>query len=350
MSSLAATQADGYWIPEDYYTTGAYKKKSISQFNGSKGHNQYLQRSVVRFELPFDGFCTKCDTIVGKGTRFNAHKAHVDDYFTSKIYEFTTKCRSCADCEFKIRTNPKERTFDYVVGIRKKIEEFDSPEAGTHGVIDTDFGPGIFEYRNGKVDAPSDESPGALHLLEKNARNHRKTLTEHQQMSSLLRLNTKLETDADANAALRSSFREDRKAKKRRLNDAAGRGIEMLEETDADASTAKMLMQKTYDKQAHQSERNNFKSLRASSIFGSESLTGMNRFEVKNHGTGKFNQGKKCEVQEYERKPHRIRKKETSAALKPKTASNNPSNNAAPYASALAALSMYGSDSESTDN
>jgi len=97
MSSLAATQADGYWIPEDYYTTGAYKKKSISQFNGSKGHNQYLQRSVVRFELPFDGFCTKCDTIVGKGTRFNAHKAHVDDYFTSKIYEFTTKCRSCAD-------------------------------------------------------------------------------------------------------------------------------------------------------------------------------------------------------------------------------------------------------------
>ncbi len=97
MSSLAATQADGYHIPEDYYTSGAYKKKSISQFNGSKGHNQYLQRSVVRFELPFDGFCTKCDTIVGKGTRFNAHKAHVDDYFSSRIYEFTTKCRSCAD-------------------------------------------------------------------------------------------------------------------------------------------------------------------------------------------------------------------------------------------------------------
>lgn len=81
MSSLAATQADGYYIPDEYYTSGAYKKKSISQFSGSKGHNQYLQRSVVRFELPFDGFCTKCDAIVGKGTRFNAHKAHVDDYF-----------------------------------------------------------------------------------------------------------------------------------------------------------------------------------------------------------------------------------------------------------------------------
>lgn len=97
MSSLAATQADGYHLPDEYYTSGAYKKKSISQFNGSKGHNQYLQRSVVRFELPFDGFCTKCSAIVGKGTRFNAHKAHIDDYFSSKIYEFTTKCRSCAD-------------------------------------------------------------------------------------------------------------------------------------------------------------------------------------------------------------------------------------------------------------
>ena len=56
-------------------------------------------------------FFTKCGAIVGKGTRFNAHKAHVDDYFTTKIYEFTTKCRSCANCEFKIRTNPKEQTF-----------------------------------------------------------------------------------------------------------------------------------------------------------------------------------------------------------------------------------------------
>jgi len=81
MSSLAATQADGMYIPPSYYENGAYKKKSISQHNhaGFRGHNQFLQRGVARFELPFDGFCTKCDAIVGKGTRFNAHKAHVGD-------------------------------------------------------------------------------------------------------------------------------------------------------------------------------------------------------------------------------------------------------------------------------
>lgn len=356
MSSLAATQADGYHIPDEYYTSGAYKKKSISQFNGSKGHNQYLQRSVVRFELPFNGVCTKCEAVVGKGTRFNAHKAHVDDYFSSKIYEFTTKCRSCADCEFKIRTNPKDGTFDYVVGIRKKIEEFNSTEAGTHGVIDTDFGPGIFEYRDGKIDAPSKESPEALHLLEKNARSHRKTLTEHEQMSSLLQLNTKLETDADANAALRSTFRKDRKAKKRRLKDAIsaglGRGIEMSEETDDDVFTAKRLMQTKYDMQAHQLERDSYKSLRASGIFGSKTLKGTKQIDSKMHETGKHSQKKRFQAHKIERKPHRIRKKDTRVAVKPKNPSNNCESNNASHVnvSALDALAAYGSDSDSNDD
>ncbi|KAL7493935.1 hypothetical protein ACHAWT_005332 [Skeletonema menzelii] len=352
MSSLAATQADGYHIPEEYYTSGAYKKKSISQFNGSKGHNQYLQRSVVRFELPFDGFCTQCDAIVGKGTRFNAHKAHVDDYFSSKIYEFTTKCRSCADCEFRIRTNPKERTFDYVVGIRKKIEEFNSVEAGTKGVIDTDFGPGIFEYSNGKIDAPSIDNPESLHLLEKNARGHRKTLTEHEQMRSLLQLNTKLETDADANAALRSTFRKDRKAKKRRLVDAAsaglGRGIEMADETDDDVFTAKRLMQKTaHDKQAHQLERDNFNGLRASGIFGSKAVKGTKRLDVKRYETGQNSHKKRSEAKKLlESKPYRIKKKATdaaTAAVKPTTAEIFNASSV----SALDALAAYGSESDS---
>eukprot|EP00540_Astrosyne_radiata_P016122 CAMPEP_0116853432 /NCGR_PEP_ID=MMETSP0418-20121206/17911_1 /TAXON_ID=1158023 /ORGANISM="Astrosyne radiata, Strain 13vi08-1A" /LENGTH=46 /DNA_ID= /DNA_START= /DNA_END= /DNA_ORIENTATION= len=46
MSSLAATQADGYYCQ--------YKKKSKNQFAGSKGHNQFSQKGVVRFELPYD--------------------------------------------------------------------------------------------------------------------------------------------------------------------------------------------------------------------------------------------------------------------------------------------------------
>jgi hypothetical protein len=276
MSSLAATQADGYYIPPSYYESGAYKKKSISQHAGSKGHNQFLTRSVCRFELPYDGFCTKCSAIVGKGTRFNAHKAHVGDYFTSKIYEFTTKCRACAACEFKIRTNPKDQSFDYVSGIRKKIEEFDSAEAGTHGVIDTDVGGGIYQFKNGKL-LGTDEGEGdvALHALEKSARGERKALTQREQMESLIRLNNKMGEDADANASLRALYRKERKAKKRRFEAAKnlglGRGISLDGETQQDVISARNAMdlrdQQRERTQASGSEKAKFRSIRSGSIF-----------------------------------------------------------------------------------
>ena len=81
MSSLAATQADGYYVPVEYFESGAYKKQSKNQFNSSSsssssknnknsnkkgsgggggqghGHNQWLQNGVVRFELPHRGRC-----------------------------------------------------------------------------------------------------------------------------------------------------------------------------------------------------------------------------------------------------------------------------------------------------
>lgn len=282
MSSLAATQADGMYIPNDYIESGAYKKKSLNQYNKSKGHNQFLQRNVCRFELPFDGFCTgaNCNDIVGKGTRFNAHKAHVDDYFTTKIYEFTTRCRKCGEVEFKIRTNPKERTFDYISGIRKKVEEFDSADAGTHGVIDTELGNGILQYKHGKLqgDDQTTAVSTSLNLLERNVAGHRKVQTEHEYMESLLELNSWKEEDADANANIRATFRKDRKAKKRRLKDASsmglGRGIELKGISADDADTAKyaMDMHKRHkiSDNAHQSEKDKFASVRSGSIFNQQ--------------------------------------------------------------------------------
>lgn len=58
MSSLAATQADGYYIPPEYLESGQYKKKTLNQFNSDyRGHNQFATNAVVRFEMPYDGFC-----------------------------------------------------------------------------------------------------------------------------------------------------------------------------------------------------------------------------------------------------------------------------------------------------
>jgi len=208
----------------------------------------------------------------------------VDDYFSTKIYEFTTNCRACGKCEFKIRTNPKDRTFDYTVGIRKKKEDFDTAEAGARGVVDTDFGNGILEYKNGKVlDAP-DANPAtatnALHFLEKHVTGHRKAQTEHEHMTSLIHLNSKMVEDADANASIRANFRKDRKAKKRRLGEAAGmglgKGIELSKGSEEDATLAKRAMNMR-QRSRRDGDRSNIlgsddriRSIRSGSIFGKQ--------------------------------------------------------------------------------
>mmetsp|Transcript_7484 Transcript_7484/g.11132 ORF Transcript_7484/g.11132 Transcript_7484/m.11132 type:complete len:396 (-) Transcript_7484:158-1345(-) len=288
MSSLSATQADGYYIPPSYIESGAYKKQSINQYAKSKGHNQYLQRSVVRFELPYDGFCTKCNGHVGKGTRFNAHKKDGGFYLSSKIHEFEMKCRLCAECHFVIRTNPKGRCFDYVKGIKKKVEEFDTVEAGTLGVIDTELGNGIISSSDAAAAALADVGEGKdgqyydpLSKLQSSAMGERKVMTERDQMEALLKLqNTTMYKDADANANLRSKFRVSRKAKKRRLVNASNAGLGYGIEVDDDDDDNIYKVEETrearkalygnkivLDQRARKREKESFLKVRSGSIF-----------------------------------------------------------------------------------
>eukprot|EP01035_Chromulina_nebulosa_P018465 gene18465-24175_t len=70
MSSLAASRADNFYYPPDWRP----ELGSISKFQGSKGANQYEQKGIIRFELPFDGWCMGCNRHLSRGTRFNAKK------------------------------------------------------------------------------------------------------------------------------------------------------------------------------------------------------------------------------------------------------------------------------------
>ena len=296
---------------------------------------------------------------MGKGTRFNAHKAHVADYFTSKIYEFTTKCRACADCEFKIRTNPKEQCFDYVSGIRKKVEEFDSAEAGALGVVDTDAGAGIYQYKNGKlVGADGKGEDAALQALETSARGERKAMTEYEQMESLYQVNTRMEEDADVNALLRKGYRKERKAKKRRLEDAKkmglGRGIFLSGETDQDITDARVTIglrdhQRVSDS-AFSNEKNAFGSIRSGGIFSSskkiKSKSDKNR--TKRNDTSDNTTGIMT------KKADTIRKGKKRIVVCPQSTTNGTrmeikeeiQSEPGPSKSAISALAAYGSDSD----
>lgn len=104
MSSLAASRADNFYHPPDWNP----EKISRDKFQKSTGHNQYTKHGIIRFELPYDGWCEGCGRHIGKGTRYNAKKEQDGKYFSTKIWKFTMTCATCPQ-EFVIATDPKVR-------------------------------------------------------------------------------------------------------------------------------------------------------------------------------------------------------------------------------------------------
>ena len=264
MSSLSATQADGYYLPPEYYDSGLAKKGvTKNQFAKSKGHNQFVRDGIVRFELPYKGICQSCKISIGRGTRYNAKK--IDSglkYFTTTIWEFSMKCHNCS-CQWRIRTNPKQRGFDYCDGI--KIQE------GQQSIVENVGSEDILFL--------DDKSSAALDRLANQAHDQRSQLTEHDRLVKLQKLNDETKSsDADSNALIRNKFRKDRKAKRSRLGDAQKLGWkDGMELLDSKANLNEQLLSKevVYG-QPRQAERKKLSNVRKSSIFSSSPPTTSN--------------------------------------------------------------------------
>jgi coiled-coil domain-containing protein 130 len=84
-------------------------------FSGIKNPNK------IRFEMMFNVRCLQCKNSIGKGVRFNAHKKCVDQYLSTKIYEFSMNCHLCEN-KFVVRTDPKNCDYVLVSGIEKRPE------------------------------------------------------------------------------------------------------------------------------------------------------------------------------------------------------------------------------------
>lgn len=273
MSSLKATQADGYYVPSEYLDAGKEK-----QYKNNKGHNQYLTHGIVRFEIPYDGFCVadECGVHVAKGTRFNAKKIHSGDYFSTKIYDFCMKCRHCQH-PFVIRTNPKGKCFDYISGIKKKVEEFDTVEAKSLGVIDTDYGHSIHNFSNGNIEILNGGS--SLNKLEQDILLGHKPRNNIQDMEQFMKRNRDvMMDDAASNAKLRAGYRVHRQAKKKRLKQSIqlglGKGIEVAESIPEDCLVARSAFEDSgiLDLNARKAEQSKYKSIRQGNIFKNKGM------------------------------------------------------------------------------
>ena len=229
MSSLAATQSDGFYFPPEWRPEFG----GLSKYQGSKGANQYQTHGIIRFELPFDAWCLKCGRHMSKGLRFNAKKEKAPEkYFTTQIWSFSMKC-PCPSCDqsFVIRTDPENDTYNMVEGMRKMEQDFEPDENDSIIKATTD------EERNLLGSDP-------MFRLQHDKEDKRRASAAKEHLESLINLqDVQKERDYDMNSLLRSSSREKRKRVALLLEEGMARGlnIPLVEEADNDSIMARSI-------------------------------------------------------------------------------------------------------------
>ena len=260
MSSLAATQADGYYLPPEYYESGARSKnewhRRQQKNNNHKKNTDNDGTTTVRFELADPCVCLRCDARIGKGTRFNAVKRPCGVYHHSTVvYEFTMRCRRCGAGNFVVQTDPANRGFSYSGDLRVQKRSWDA--ATVHGVsVDDDT-----------QDKATTADP--LAQLERHVQGQRQAATERQELEALLQRNTVTAgDDAAQNALLRQAARRERRDHRARQAQAhryGWRKVELQKPAVADDAEAQS--------QVFTSQRaQGWKQVKQASIFGARTV------------------------------------------------------------------------------
>merc|ERR1712228_1158855 len=228
----------------------------------------------IRFEMPWNIWCTSCDSHIGRGVRYNAKKVHVGHYFSTKIWEFVMKCHLCRGI-IKIRTDPKD--CDYV------ITEGGKRRCMTYSTED-------MELINIQSDAHKERMEmDPIYRLQHEEQDKKNKLQNALRLQSLHRLQQRDKNDYDNNCKLRKVFRAKKKRKLKLQKHASdkGLGIELLEMTKEDVIKAKAVKFGQSNVSAKRKRKRKRLELESESIF--ESL----RPSVKKRKRRKLNTSKK---------------------------------------------------------
>lgn len=213
--TLKAACADTFHYPPEWDPS----KGTLDQFQRKRGFEHHFGKYrtknlhkgilVIRFEMPFKVQCSRCDTYIGQGTRYDADKKKVGMYFSSPIYEFSMRCRCVVGHEksadgriycnqrFVIRTDPKNSDYALVEGLRRKVETWDAKDSETLELEAP-------ETRN-KMEAD------AMFKVEKTLRDKQRERSDKERLTELQDLQTEREDTYALNSVLRKCHRERKK-------------------------------------------------------------------------------------------------------------------------------------------
>ncbi|KAF0972643.1 hypothetical protein FDP41_008892 [Naegleria fowleri] len=123
---MAERKATNKYIPPDF---DPKKHSSVNKYRNSHPLRKRASKLktegslVIRFELPYDGICTNCETNIARSTRFNARKYQKDgeSYLSTPIYTFEMKCYECSG-KIVIKTDPQHATYVCEQGLKWKTQ------------------------------------------------------------------------------------------------------------------------------------------------------------------------------------------------------------------------------------
>jgi len=212
MSSLSATQADSFYYPPGWDPS----RESLNAHTGhTKGRNQYEQKGLIRFELPFDGWCTKCGKHVGKGVRFNASKVSDGKYHSTTIWKFDMGCPGLCGGTFVVRTDPKTSDYLFAGDLRRKVEAYEENEADGARMLEN------LDHRDQEKLLKAKRDPMAS--LERSKDDTQRARERAQALARLRDRADRGEDDYGANRVLRHRHRKVRKEAAR--DEARARGL-----------------------------------------------------------------------------------------------------------------------------
>ncbi|KAI8890904.1 DUF572-domain-containing protein, partial [Backusella circina FSU 941] len=190
---------------------------------------------IVRFELPFNIWCTGCDNHIGQGVRYNAEKKKIGNYYSTPILQFRMKCHLC-DNWIEIHTDPKACNSAYVVvsGARKKVEEWKEE--------DTE----VIKLQDEKTKEQLENDP--MYRLEHGISDKKISEDALPHLTQLQNLNNSQWSDPYARSKqLRRKFREEKKRDKttleenNKIKDKLSLAIDLVPEIPKDVIQAKSI-------------------------------------------------------------------------------------------------------------
>jgi coiled-coil domain-containing protein 130 len=182
----------------------------------------------IRFELPYNIFCSGCGNHVGMGVRYNADKSKVGNYYSTPIWKFRMKCHLC-DNYIEFQTDPKNCDYVILSGASRHNQRWEQQDNEGH-VVDRD--------------ESSKMADDPMYKLEHGIRDEKKAKEDQPRLTQIEEMQMGKKDDFALNQLLRKKFRTVKKEiqvseeKDRKLLAKASLDIPLLAENHDDIQLA----------------------------------------------------------------------------------------------------------------